>query len=98
MHLGFNHLTIEDVASRNRIILEGLFSNRHLPPDTKPAIVMCDATYVFMQSSTNYLFQKQTYSLQKLDNLVKPFMIVCSDGHIIDCLGPYKATTNDDHY
>ncbi|XP_022834004.1 uncharacterized protein LOC111361820 [Spodoptera litura] len=95
MHLGFNHLTIEDVASRNRIIPEGLFGNPDLPPNTKPAIVMCDATYVFMQSSTNYLFQKQTYSLQKLDNLVKPFMIVCCDGHIIDCLGPYKATTND---
>lgn len=50
---------------------------------------------IFIQSSSNYLFQKQTYSLQKLDNLVKPFLIVCCDGYIIDCWGPYKATVND---
>lgn len=95
LHLGFNHLTVQDVASRNKIIPEGLFSNPDLPPDVKPAIVICDATYVFVQSSSNYLFQKQTYSLQKLDNLVKPFLIVCCDGHIVECLGPYKATLND---
>ncbi|CAK1592551.1 unnamed protein product [Parnassius mnemosyne] len=95
LYLGFNHLTVEDVASRNRIIPEGLFGNPDLPPNSKPAIVICDATYVFIQSSSNYLFQKQTYSLQKLDNLVKPFMIVSCDGHIVDCLGPYKATSND---
>ncbi|XP_028165896.1 uncharacterized protein LOC114356746 [Ostrinia furnacalis] len=93
--LGFNHMSIQDVASRNKIIPEGLFSNPDLPADVKPAIVICDATYVFVQSSSNYLFQKQTYSLQKLDNLVKPFLIVCCDGHILECLGPYKATTND---
>ncbi|KAH9636739.1 hypothetical protein HF086_007637 [Spodoptera exigua] len=95
LHLGFNHLTVQDVASRNKIIPEGLFGNPDLPPDVKPAIVICDATYVFVQSSSNYLFQKQTYSLQKLDNLVKPFLIVCCDGHIVECLGPYKATLND---
>ncbi|CAH2101353.1 unnamed protein product [Euphydryas editha] len=94
-YLGFDHIRVEEVASRNTIIPEGLFGNPILPPDSKPAIVICDATYVFVQSSSNYLFQKQTYSLQKLDNLVKPFMIVCCDGHIVECLGPYKATTND---
>ncbi|XP_072946923.1 uncharacterized protein [Epargyreus clarus] len=95
LYLGFNHMTVEDVAFRNRIIPEGIFGNPEMPPHIKPAIVICDATYVFLQSSSNYLFQKETYSLQKLDNLVKPFMIVCCDGYIVECLGPYKATSND---
>ncbi|RVE41531.1 hypothetical protein evm_013816 [Chilo suppressalis] len=94
-HLGFNHMTTQDLSSRNRIIPEELFSNPDLPASVKPTIVICDATYVFVQSSSNYLYQKETYSLQKMDNLVKPFLIVCCDGHIVECLGPYKATTND---
>uniref|UniRef100_A0A2H1WW25 SFRICE_026965 n=1 Tax=Spodoptera frugiperda TaxID=7108 RepID=A0A2H1WW25_SPOFR len=48
LNLGFNHLTVQDVASRNKIIPEGLFSNPDLSPDVKPAIVICDATYVFV--------------------------------------------------
>ncbi|KAI5651563.1 DDE superfamily endonuclease domain-containing protein [Phthorimaea operculella] len=95
LHLGFNHIRVENVASRNRIIPEGFFGNPDLPPDNKPAIVLCDATYVFLQNSTNYLFQKETYSLQKRDNLIKPFMVVSCDGYIVECLGPYKATCND---
>lgn len=94
-HIGFAHMNAEQVAARNTIIADGLFGNPNLPVDVKPAIVMCDATYIYVQSSSNYKFQKETYSLQKSDNLVKPFMIVCCDGYIIDCLGPYRATTND---
>lgn len=94
-HLGINHMSIEEVASRNKIIPEGLFGNSNLPNEIKPAIVICDATYVYVQSSSNYLFQKDTFSLHKHLNLVKPFMMVCCDGHILDCLGPYKATLND---
>lgn len=58
-----------------------------MPVESKPAIVLCDATYVYVQTSSNYLFQKQTYSLHKHLNLVKPFMIVCCNGHILDCIG-----------
>ncbi|XP_034839386.1 uncharacterized protein [Maniola hyperantus] len=95
LHLGLRHMTISEVAARNTVIPEGLYGNNTMPIETKPAITICDATYVYVQSSSNYLFQKQTYSLHKYTNLVKPFMIVCCDGHILDCLGPYKATTND---
>lgn len=41
------------------------------------------------------MFQKDTYSLHKYRNLVKPFLIVSCDGYIVDCFGPYKATTSD---
>uniref|UniRef100_A0A2H1VI49 SFRICE_038592 n=1 Tax=Spodoptera frugiperda TaxID=7108 RepID=A0A2H1VI49_SPOFR len=39
--------------------------------------------------------KKKTYSLHKYVNLVKPFMIVSCDGHIIDVVGPYAATQTD---
>ncbi|CAG5039898.1 unnamed protein product [Parnassius apollo] len=52
LYLGFNPMTVEDVASRNRIIPDRLFGNPDLPPNSKPAIVICDATYVFIQSSS----------------------------------------------
>ncbi|RNA34715.1 transposable element tcb1 transposase [Brachionus plicatilis] len=32
---------------------------------------------------------------QKKDSLVKPFLICCADGWIIDCYGPIKANKND---
>lgn len=41
------------------------------------------------------MFQKDTYSLHKYKNLLKPFLIVASDGYIVDCFGPYKAITSD---
>lgn len=56
---------------------------------------MCDGTYIYVQSSSNYKFQKDTYSLHKYANLIKPFLIVCCDGTILHCSGPFKATKND---
>lgn len=94
-YLGLSHMTVQEVSATNTVIPEGFYGNLAMPAETKPAITICDATYIYVQSSSNYLFQKQTYSLHKYINLVKPFMIVCCNGHILDCLGPYKATTND---
>lgn len=95
LFLGTNCTTVQHVASKNKIIPDGLFGNPQMPPDTKPAITICDGTYIYVQSSSNYTYQKRTFSLHKHTNLVKPFLIVCCDGYILDCLGPYKATTND---
>jgi hypothetical protein len=36
-----------------------------------------------------------TYSVQKCDNLVKPFIMCCADWYLIDCYGPFQATMND---
>lgn len=44
-YLGFSHMTVQDVASRNKIIPEGLFGNAELSAHVKPAIAICDATY-----------------------------------------------------
>lgn len=77
-HLGVNHMTRNDLISRNLLIPEGLFGNRE---ERKP-IVICDGTYIPIYSKILYYFQKKTYSLHKYRNLVKPFLIVASDGYI----------------
>lgn len=42
-----------------------------------------------------FIFQRLSYCLHKFRNLMKPFLVVCGDGYIIEVTGPYAATTSD---
>lgn len=97
LHLGPQHTSIShsDIVARNLQIPYALFGDSHGAPESRPAIAIFDGTYNFLQKSANYMFQKKTYSLHKYDNLVKHFMIVSCDGHIIDAVGPFPATQTD---
>lgn len=90
-HLGLECLTRDNLLRKNLIIPKGLFGD----DSNSKAIVIADATYVYIQKSSNYYFQKKTYSLHKYRNLIKPFLIVASNGHILDVWGPYSATISD---
>ena len=57
--------------------------------------IFADATYTRLEKSANNEFQYRCWSQQKLDLLVKPFLICCADGYIIDCYGPFQANLND---
>ena len=57
--------------------------------------VIADGTYTRLEKSSNNEFQYVSYSLQKYDHLIKPFILCCADGYFIDCYGPFKATFND---
>lgn len=89
-YLGVNHITREDAIARNLTIPRYIFGNQN-----ETGIFIFDGTYIYVQKSANFLFQRITYSLHKFRNLVKPFLIICSDGYIVDVLGPYPATTSD---
>ncbi|KAI5651719.1 DDE superfamily endonuclease domain-containing protein [Phthorimaea operculella] len=95
LHLGRNTLSIQQVAQYNLMIPNGLFGDPDADPEFMPAIAIGDGTYVYIQKSSNYLYQKQTYSLHKFRNLVKPFLLVCCNGYIIDVFGPYPAIESD---
>ncbi|XP_045778808.1 uncharacterized protein LOC123876546 [Maniola jurtina] len=95
MHLGFDHMTREDVTRRNLLIPESLFGNIESPPEERKAITIVDGTYIYIQKSSNYFFQRKFYSSHKFRNLVKPFLFVCCDGHIIEVSGPHAATSSD---
>jgi hypothetical protein len=58
-------------------------------------VVVADGTYTRIEKSRNNDFQYKTYSGQKGELLFKPFLIVCADGYIIDCYGPFQANVND---
>ncbi len=57
--------------------------------------IFADATYCRIEKSADNQFQSETYSKQKLDLLIKPFIICCADGYFIDIYGPYPARCND---
>ncbi|CAC5386297.1 unnamed protein product [Mytilus coruscus] len=54
-------------------------------------ILVLDGTYIYLQKSPHHHFQKQTYSMHKGRSLVKPMVIVATDGYIPNVLGPYYA-------
>ena len=61
-------------------------------------ITVWDGTYVYLNKSTNYRFQRVTYSGQKKRNFLKPMVAVTTNGYIIDIFGPnrlWAATVSD---
>lgn len=94
-NLGFDHISREDVARRNLLIPNNLFGNPLSSEEDRKAITICDGTYVYLQKSGNYFFQRQSYSHHKYRNLLKPFLLVSTDGHITEVMGPYSAVTSD---
>ena len=50
-------------------------------------VLIADGTYCFIQKSANLEFQRETYSIQKKRNLIKPFVVCASDGTIFQKLG-----------
>ena len=57
--------------------------------------IIADGTYTRLEKSSDNSFQYATFSMQKLQNLIKPFIICCADGYFIDCYGPFAANLND---
>ncbi|XP_063829743.1 uncharacterized protein LOC135080779 [Ostrinia nubilalis] len=94
-HLGLQHISRNQIAEKNLYIPNALFGNPGSNIEDRKAIVIMDGTYIYVQKSSNYSYQKKTYSLHKYRNLVKPFLIVCCDGYIVDVLGPFPATKSD---
>ncbi|XP_076072514.1 uncharacterized protein LOC143044399 [Mytilus galloprovincialis] len=86
--LGFNHMS------------HSVFAQSHTTPTAKTlftgnnedtAVLILDGTYIYIQKSSYHKFQKKTYSMHKNRPLVKPMIIVGSDGYILSVLGPYYA-------
>ena len=63
--------------------------------DNDNLAIFVDATYCRLEKSANNQFQYNCWSGQKLDLLIKPFIVCCANGYIIDCYGPFKANQND---
>lgn len=90
-HLGFGHLNRELLLKHKDSFAQALYCQ------DKPnnLVVIFDSTYIYIQKSQNYMFQRKTYSDQKKRNFLKPMMVVTADGYILDVFGLYPATVND---
>ncbi|KAF9820228.1 hypothetical protein SFRURICE_010220, partial [Spodoptera frugiperda] len=80
MHLGLNHINRQEIVDRTLLIPQGLFGSHN--GENKPVIIN-DGTNCFIEKFSNYLYQKRIYSLHKYN------------GHIVNVMGPYPATTSD---
>ncbi|KYN17586.1 hypothetical protein ALC57_10129 [Trachymyrmex cornetzi] len=60
-------------------------------------IAVIDSTYAYIHKSNNFRVLRQSYSVHKHRHLVKPTLIVASDGYILTIFGPYfsDAQNND---
>ena len=89
-YLGIDHLTREQWVSQNTEMVNELFDF-----DNNQLAFVADGTYLYCQKSSNYHFQRKTYSPHKKQNLVKPFVLCATNGKIADVFGLYAATDND---
>lgn len=86
--IGFDHISRDDVISKHT----STFARELLAcGSNNTAILLIDGTYIYIQKSSKYTFQRKSYSIYKGRPLVKPMMIVTSDGYILDILGPFLA-------
>lgn len=86
-NLGFGHITRESLIKDHTTDI----SKNLLGALDNNLISVWDATYVYIEKSSNYKLQKSTYSGHKERTLVKFMLLVATDGYIIDTVGPYLA-------
>lgn len=71
------------------------FSRKIYEVNDETVILTLDATYVFTIKSSNYDFQKKSFSLQFGRNLIKFMLCVSTNGLIAAAYGPFEARKND---
>ena len=87
-YMGFDHMTREAVIENHTT---GFAREILASGDDNTAILLIDGTYIYIEKSGKYTFQRKSYSVYKGRSLVKPMLIAASDGYIIDILSPYLA-------
>ena len=86
-YLGFHHVSRETIIKcHTRPLAKQLLTNGN-----NVAILVLDATYLYVQKSANNMLQRKLFSLHKHRPLIKPMMIVATDGYIVSAIGPYYA-------
>ena len=80
------------------------FFNKHLTGSSKILYSMekdddlcfiADGTYLRCKKSRNHKFQYDSFSTHKGAHLLKPMIVCCPDGYIVDIYGAFKARDND---
>ena len=86
-NLGFEHISRNNVINNHtRPLAQSLFGDI-----TNPAILVVDGTYIYIQKSGNFQFQRRSFSMHKHRPLVKPMVFVTTSGYIVSVMGPYMG-------
>lgn len=80
----------EELLTKSTVMCDGLFN-----PNGNKVVLVCDGTYIYINKSSNYKVQRQSYTDQKKRNFVKIMMVVTTNGYIAYALGPFKPGQND---
>ena len=85
-HLCLAHINRNEVISNHTTTFANVLFG-----DSKSdvAIAVADGTYIYIEKSGNYSFQRRFYSVHKGKPFLKPMMLVATDGYILTALGPY---------
>lgn len=87
LFLGVNHISRQSVINNHTSeVAKAIFS-----PDQESCILVLDATYLYTEKSSDYLFQRRSFSMHKGRNLVKPMLVVTTTGYILEVFGPFLA-------
>lgn len=87
-YIGFHHITRQEVIQKHTTHLaQSLFGTI----DNNTAILVLDGTYIYIQKSSDYYFQRRSFSTHKQRPLVKPMLAVTTTGYIVSVLGPYLS-------
>lgn len=90
-HLGFQHVTREElIQDHTRPLAASLFGT-----SGKEAILVLDGTYIYIDKSSNFHFQRRSYNVHKGRPLLKPMVIVSTSGYFVSVLGPYLADSKN---
>lgn len=90
-HLGFQHVTREElIQDHTRPLAASLFGT-----SGKEAILVLDGTYIYIEKSSNFHFQRRSYNVHKGRPLLKPMVIVSTSGYFVSVLGPYLADSKN---
>lgn len=87
-HLGFLHIDHGTFAEQHTTSLaKALFTSE----TSKAAVLVMDRTYIYIQKSSDYHFQRLSYGMHKNRPLVNMIVIVWPEGHVLSVLGPYRV-------
>lgn len=87
-HLGLQHISHQELCLHHITPITRKLSSED---NQDQAVLILDGTYIYIQKSHDYEFQRLSYSLHKNRPLVKPMMVVAPDGYILSVLGPYLS-------
>ncbi|XP_065935231.1 uncharacterized protein [Magallana gigas] len=91
-NVGLHHISRQEViANHTRPLAQSLFGNM----TQSQAIAVLDGTYIYIQKSNHFQFQRRTYSIHKGRPLVKPMVVVSTDGYFLTVVGPYLADSRN---